>query len=70
MICAFSRRVYGHFEIPLAKYMAIHTGLVFALESGLYPQEIESGALNVVRAIQENKPTNAIGTVIEDINFQ
>ena len=48
---AFSRRILGNFEIAMAECLVIHVGLVFALERGLHPQEIESDTLNVIRAL-------------------
>ena len=66
---AFSKRIRSVSDVLLAECLAIRTGLVFAMESGLRVSTVESDALNAVQAIIGSDILSSIGTVVEDINF-
>ena len=53
----------------LAECLAIRAGLVFAMESGLRVQVVESDAVNAVQAIMSADPFITMGPVIDDIKF-
>ena len=66
---AFSKRVQGCLDVQTAECLAIRAGLIFAMESGLRVAEVESDALNVVRAIQSSSNLSTDEPVLEDIRF-
>ena len=45
---AFAKRIQGCLDVQMAECLAIRSGLIFALDSGIQDDEVESDALNAI----------------------